>query len=184
MTDKKMTKAKLNILRALEALLYKRSLEEITVSDIVKLSGVARKTFYRHFQDKFDALNVYFYMFYQESFEKINEGESWEDALFTYLSVCEEKAAVLLHAYSGNDYAGLQNYDIDMTEKTYQKYLLERGADIESKEMQFAVRIAASGGASMIIEWIRSGMKEDKRVLVGLIKRTLPMDIYINLFEK
>ena len=34
----------------------------------------------------------------------------------------------------------------------------------------------------MIIEWLRSGMKEDKRQLLYLIKRTLPNDLlqYLN----
>ncbi len=178
-----MTKSKLKILQSLEELLKKNSLEDITVSNLVEKSGVARKTFYRHFQDKYDALNFYFYMFYQESFEEINKGEDWEAALFKYLSVCEEKADILIHAYAGNEYAGLQNYDIDMTEKTYQRYLIAKGINVESKEMKFAIRIAACGGTNMIIEWIRSGMKEDKRVLVELIKRTLPMDIYKNLFK-
>ncbi len=184
MEDKKITKAKMQILQSLEELLRKKSLEDISVSDLAEKSGVARKTFYRHFQDKYDALNFYFYMFYQESFEMINEGESWEDALFKYLSVCEEKADVLIHAYAGSDCAGagLQNYDIDMTEKTYQRYLLAKGVNIETQEMKFAIRIAACGGASMIIEWIKSGMQEDKKILVGLIKRTLPIDVYEKLF--
>ncbi len=178
----KITKAKLKMLHSLEELLYRKSLEEISVIDIVEKAGVARKTFYRHFQDKYEALNFYFFLFYQESFEKINEGEDWEAALYNYLCVCEEKAKVLLHAYAGIEYGGLLCYDVEMTEKTYQKYLLQKGVDIDTKEMKFAIRIAAYGGTEMIIEWIRSGMPEDKKTLVDLIKRTLPKDIYENLF--
>ena len=52
--------------------------------------------------------------------------------------------------------------------------LLAKGTDIQSVEMRFAAEIAARGGTDMIIEWLRGGMKEDKRQLLRLIKRTLP----------
>ncbi len=60
--------------------------------------------------------------------------------------------------------------------------LLKKGADIQSAEMCFAIEIAARGGTDMIIEWLRGGMKEDKRQLLYLIKRTLPGDLlqYLN----
>ncbi len=179
----KMTKSRMKILQTLEDLLQRKSLEDISVSEIVARSGVARKTFYRHFRDKFDALNFYFYLFYQESFEKMNQGERWEDALYEYLSVCEAKADVLIHAYAGSEYGGLQKYDIDITEKTYRKYLMANGVDVETREMKFAIRMAASGGTSMIIEWIQSGRKVEKATMVSLIKRTLPMDVYRELFQ-
>ncbi|MCD8008221.1 MAG: TetR/AcrR family transcriptional regulator [Clostridiales bacterium] len=147
------------------------------MSDIVRLSGVARKTFYRHFRDKYDLVNLYFLNFYAQSFDKIAEGEKWEDALCTYLTICEEKAAVLIHAYSSADANCLEKYDIELTEKTYRKYLLLKNADVDTKEMAFAIKIAAAGGTAMVIEWIRGGMKEDKAELVVLIKRTLPQDI-------
>lgn len=54
--------------------------------------------------------------------------------------------------------------------------LLAKGTDIQSVEMRFAAEIAARGGTDMVIEWLRGGMKEDKRQLLRLIKRTLPGD--------
>lgn len=176
----KMTPAKRKIIHALEELLMQHDLDDIYVSDIVRLSEVSRKTFYRHFQDKYELVNFYFLDFYSNTFEKIVEGEKWEEALYNYLCICEEKALVLIHAYSSRDTNCLRKYDIDMTEKTYQKYLLLKSVNINTKEMSFAIRIAASGGTDMIIEWIKSGMKENKTTLVELIKRTLPQDILQN----
>lgn len=68
-----------------------------------------------------------------------------------------------------------------MTEKMYGSYLLRKGVDIQTKEMQFAIKIAASGGTDMIIDWLVTGMKEEKSVIVNLIKRTLPSDILKHL---
>ncbi len=40
-----------------DLLLSKNSFNKITVALIIKKSGVAKSTFYRHFRDKFDVLN-------------------------------------------------------------------------------------------------------------------------------
>jgi hypothetical protein len=40
------------------------------------------------------------------------------------------------------DINGLKNYDIQITRKTYEKYLLAQGADINTPEMRFAIEIA------------------------------------------
>ena len=42
---------------------------------------------------------------------------------------------------------------------------------------KFAVRIAATGGTNMIVEWLLGGMKMEKQELVRYIKHTLPIDI-------
>lgn len=172
-----MTPAKSRIINSLEKLLYHRDLDQIYVSDIIRTAHVSRKTFYRHFQDKYDLVNSYFFTFYHKTFEQIVSGDKWEDALYRYLTICEEKSAILIHAYGSHDANCLRKYDIEMTEKTYTNYLSAKGADIQTKEMHFAIRIASSGGTDMVIDWLLSGMKEEKMVIVNLIKRTLPKDI-------
>ena len=72
---------------------------------------------------------------------------------------------------------GLRNYNIQVTRRTYEKYLVSKGVDITTETIQFAIDIAARGGTDMVIEWLLSGMKMDKKKLVELLKRTLPTDI-------
>ncbi len=93
----------------------------------------------------------------------------------------ECKSDILRHAYSSRDANCLHQYDIDLTRGTYEKYLLAKGADIETGEMRFAVEIASRGGTDMVIDWLIGGMKEEKTTLIALLKRTLPQDIRIYL---
>lgn len=88
----RMTSAKMKILQALEELLNHHNLDVIYVSDIIRLAAASRKTFYRHFQDKYNLVNFYFFAFYHDTFEQIVSGDEWEDALYRYLTICEEKA--------------------------------------------------------------------------------------------
>ncbi len=169
--------AKEKLILAIERLLSKKELDEITVSEIVSEASLCRKTFYRNFTDKYDLTDYYFKQFFENTFGQIICGEDFDTALFRYLEICESKADILLNAYSSADVNGLRNYDIESTRRTYEKYLLEKGADIYAPEMKFAIEIAARGGTDMVIEWLLNGMKEDKKTLQVLIKRTLPNDL-------
>lgn len=160
--------------KSIERLLKKKSLDDIQVSEIVAGSHLSRRTFYRHFFDKYDLANWYFDQFYQESFGRIVVGASWEEALMKCLEVYEQKQDILKNAYASKDINGLRNHEIEITRKIYETYLMQRGADIESEELRFSIEIAARGGTDMVIEWIRGGMKLPKKRFVELIKLSLP----------
>lgn len=162
---------------SLEKLLMKKNLDDIQVSEIVAGASLSRKTFYRHFKDKYDLTSWYFSQFYEASFGLITDGITWEDALLRYLEIYAEKSSVLKNAYASGDINNLRSYDISFTRKTYEKYLAFKGAPIESEEMRFAIDIATRGGTEMVIEWLLGGMKMEKQRLVMLLKGTLPKDI-------
>lgn len=177
MESKKRLNTKLKFANALESLLKRKNMDEIQVNEIINLTGISRKTFYRHFTDKYDLAEWYFKQFFDNSFGMIIQGEDWDSAMINYLDFCASKSDVLCHAYSSNDVNGLRECDISITQKTYEKYLQEQGACISEPEMQFAIEIAARGGTDMVIKWLLDGMKEDKKQLMKLIKKTLPTDI-------
>ncbi len=183
MESKKRLSTKEKLAGAMEQLLMKKDLDDIQVREIADLAKVSRKTFYRHFRDKYELAEWYFQGFFEQSFGQIVQGEDWDSAMMNYLSFCEWKANVLYHAYSSNDINGLKECDVAMTQKTYEKYLLELGVDIDVPEMQFAIEIAARGGTDMVIKWLLCGMKEDKVRLKNMIRRTLPADI-LKYFQK
>lgn len=169
--------AKEKLLIVIEKLLYKKPLDEITVTEIISEAGLSRKTFYRNFTDKYDLVEKYFKRFFDQSFGQIILGEDFDAALLHYLEICESKASILKNAYSSSDVNGLRNYDIESTRRTYEKYLIDKGADTKLPEMRFAIEIASRGGTDMVIDWLIGGMKTDKKQLQMLIKRTLPNDM-------
>lgn len=163
--------------KSLEKLLIKKTLDDIQVSEIVSGTSLSRKTFYRHFRDKYDLASWYFAQFYEPTFGRITDGVTWEDALLRYLDIYEERSSILKNAYSSSDINNLRSYDISITKRTYEKYLMLKGAEIHSELMCFAIDIASRGGTDMVIEWLLGGMKMEKEKLVLLLKQTLPKDI-------
>lgn len=166
--------SKLQFTHSIESLLLKKSLDEIQVSEIVAGTDLSRKTFYRHFRDKYDLANWYFDQFYHESFGSIVVGTSWEQAFIKCLDVYEQKQRILKNAYSSRDINGLKNHDIEVTRKIYETYLKQKGADIHSEELKFSIDIAVRGGTDMVITWMLDGMKIPKKRFAELMKLSLP----------
>lgn len=162
---------------SLEKILVQKNLDEIQVSEIVSGTSLSRKTFYRHFRDKYDLSSWYFSQFFEDSFGRITDNLEWDEGLLRYLDIYQGKYNILKNAYASRDVNGLRDYDIQVTRKTYEKYLTTRGIDVTSEKMQFAIDIASRGGTDMVIEWLLNGMKMDKKRLVDLLKETLPKEI-------
>lgn len=61
------------ITQALFALVQKKALEEITISELCKKADVSRRTFYRNFEDKQDIVQTYFAILQQEYLSLIKD---------------------------------------------------------------------------------------------------------------
>ena len=74
--------------QSLKDLLVHQPLDKLTVTDIVKHSGMTRQTFYRHFQDKYDLVNWYFEKLADKSFRQIGNSSTLREGLikkFTFI---------------------------------------------------------------------------------------------------
>lgn len=162
---------------SLEKLLYKKNLDEISAKEIVQGTNLSRRTFYRHFCDKYDLANWYFDQLYMNSFGRIVYDTSWEEALYHCLTIYEERKLLFINGYDSRDINGLVNHDIKVTRKIYEDFLRNKGVNTNSETLKFAIDIASVGGTYMVIKWLRSGTKIEKRRLVELIKMTLPNEL-------
>jgi AcrR family transcriptional regulator len=57
--DRRIIKTRKKLYHALGELTKESSFDKITVSDIINESGISRKTFYNHYQDKIDLVQEY-----------------------------------------------------------------------------------------------------------------------------
>ena len=176
--EKDCMKSRSRIVKALEHLLERNSLDEISVTQITTEAGVARKTFYRNFRDKYDLMNWYYDNFYHETFGSIIVGNDFREALLNCLELYEEKRVLLRNAYASRDINGLKNHDVEITKNIYNRFLQQKGADTGKRALQFAVEIAVRGGTEMIILWVRGDLPMEKEELCSLLIEILPAEIY------
>ena len=165
---------------AMEYLLSRKNLDDIPVSEIAKMAGVSRRTFYRYIIQVFSAhelVNWYYDEFYEESFGSIVLGAGLEEALTQCLKIYRQKRSVLKHAYESRDINGLKNHDIEITRRIYETFLKQRGADIRSEIMWFSIEIAVRCGSDMVIQWMLGNIDLPAEKMARLICETLPEEI-------
>ncbi|WP_105956768.1 TetR/AcrR family transcriptional regulator [Apilactobacillus quenuiae] len=84
----------------------KKGLEKVTVSDIIKITGINRSTFYRHFADKFDLVNfiessilneikIKYNVFSNCSNEELEQGKPQDIFIKSLLNIIEKNHQLL-----------------------------------------------------------------------------------------
>jgi probable dihydroxyacetone kinase regulator len=75
----------------LKKILQEKSLDKVTVVDIVETSAINRQTFYYHFQDKYELLVwIYFNELFAPNMEDISL-ENWDEKLGAILTQMQEE---------------------------------------------------------------------------------------------
>ena len=139
---------------SLQQLSQEKSIEDITISEIVKNCHVSRATFYRHFKDKYDLMNWYYEKFISTTFSAENKHICWM-----------EKQKMIVEFFFQNRqyfiaiirYTGQNNFDNFLYSYTY-KYLttLAQEKDIPiSQELIFAIKIYCYGNSKIVADWLR-----------------------------
>ena len=65
---------------ALYALMQTRSIEDLTVGEILSRAHVSRSSFYRHYRDKYDLLTQSYEHILQSTYLRCVSGASWKES--------------------------------------------------------------------------------------------------------
>ena len=103
--------AKHDLAEALCQLLETKTLEKITVKDIVARCGVNRQTFYYHFHDVYDLLRWIFEREAANLAQTVREaGGDWRQELHTITDVLRSKRHLVMNAYRSVNRRDLERY--------------------------------------------------------------------------
>lgn len=83
MSDTSLTKKE--FARIMKELMTEKSFDKISIGDICQASGLSRKTFYYHFQDKYELVN---WIFFTE-FARVVRNNAFSDDWAFLLELCE-----------------------------------------------------------------------------------------------
>lgn len=162
-TSNQLVKAKFSA--TLKEMAAKMPLEAISVSALVRQSGLSRSTFYYHFLDIYDLINQTAEQDIFVPLERfIREKEfRWRGITRYCLSIMDRDRKFYSQAVRMEGPNCLSNYlqkrNLDMWRLLIRKYMDYTGADIGEDMLDFMVRYTAHSVASMTIAWARDGMK-------------------------
>ncbi len=163
------------ILEALLELTAQKGFSALTVSDITKLAGINRATFYRHYQDKFDLLNTYA----QTVFEML-EDESQRSNEVSDHQIYAGLIKIFEHIRANAKFYRVmlgKNGDAAFTDKIRQ-YIRKRirrslPADLQKDKSSIDLYVAYSSSASVgaVLWWLEHEFPYSSEEMVILIRQ-------------
>ncbi|MCD7892584.1 MAG: TetR/AcrR family transcriptional regulator [Erysipelotrichaceae bacterium] len=159
--------------QSIKDLMKHQSLDKITVTDIVKHSGMTRQTFYRYFQDKYDLVNWYFEKLADKSFRQIGNSSTLREGLIKKFTFILNDKVFFEQAFQSKDYNNVENYDYQCIYDFY-KNIIEKKIGKMPYDIAFLLEMYCHGSITMTVNWAVSGMKESPEMLSDLLIDALP----------
>ena len=162
-------RVKNQITEGLFSLLRKKTFSEITVTDIVKESNVARASYYRNFENKEQIIETAMDSLRDElmSDVKYDDDENifnQENARIGFekaLTCCLVKKADLLTLYH-NGFGSL-------IQQTFNRYIMEFAGNMPvNSAKRYKLFFIAGAVTNVLIEWLDEGAKEPPREIAAL----------------
>lgn len=162
------------IYEALSKLLLTKSIENLTVNDIIRASGVSRATFYRHFLDKYDVMTSYYKSILENTLFTFNEGVPWRDAVCSIYGVIRDNPKFFQNAFRCEDANSLKCYIYSMSREFHLDILKRNGVDTSDWKVVWTLESHIYGGLEITDRWIMGGAKEPVEELVDVLNMGIP----------
>lgn len=169
--------------KALLELCHKQSLQSITISQLLKETGVSRQTFYNHFKDKNDLICYIYDTFIVPDFHDDNMRMNFSDSLLQTFENIQKYHIFMKQACQMEGQNCLKDYIIEHCQHFDLKWHQDLyGSKPMPDELKFATIYHAHASSSMTLSWILSDMPVPCVEIVDMIvqMRGLGMD---KLFE-
>ena len=168
--------------KSIKELMVNHSLDKITVTDIVKLSGMTRQTFYRCFQDKYDLVNWYFEKLADKSFRQIGESKTLREGLIKKFEFIYHDQVFFTQAFQSKDYNNVEKYDYECILEFYKQMIQKRYGEVP-EDVLFLLEMYCHGSITMTVEWAIHGMVESPEEIADLLIEALPPKLRVLLLE-
>lgn len=162
------------VYEAMSKLLLTKSIESLTVNDIICTSGVSRATFYRHFMDKYDVMTSYYKSILESTLFTYNEGVPWKAAVCSIYGVIRDNPKFFQNAFRCQDANSLKCYIFKMSREFHLDILKKNGVDTNDWRVVMALESHIYGDLEITDRWIMSGMKEPVEELVDVFTMGIP----------
>lgn len=159
--------------KALITLLEKKTLDKITVKEIVDLCGVNRQTFYYHFQDVYALLD---WIFVTEAENVVSTHQSiktWQQDFLAIFEYLQRNKTFVINTYRsiGREfleqylYKAVYGFIYDMVKMEAEQ------KDIPQEDIVFFADFYKFAFVGLVLEWVRTGMKESPVEIVARVAR-------------
>lgn len=158
---------------SLVKLLNETTLDKITVKDIVDDCGVNRNTFYYHFQDIYDLMDWIFVTEIQKIVDDEKICDNWQQCFLQIANYLLENDTQVYHTFNAIKCEDLEQYLYSVTDNLMFRFVNEqaKGMKISEEDQKFIADFYKYALVGLVLEWIRTGMKEDPENMINKISK-------------
>ena len=152
-----------------------KSIDKVTVKDVVEACHVSRQTFYYHFQDLTDVMEWMLRQTTEQMLEESLQAETAEKALYIFVStVAEHTKGVLPKLLNSQRRGQLENMMLQAVRTYLHEMVKKRLPDLQVPyaDLQVAIDFCSFGMTGLLLEYSAKG-HIDVEQLTGQIYRIL-----------
>ncbi|MBC8571240.1 TetR-like C-terminal domain-containing protein [Zongyangia hominis] len=164
---------------SLKKLLGKKTLDKITVVDIVEDCEVNRQTFYYHFQDIYDLVEWIFLTEAEKAIGGKKTYDTWQQGFLQLLLYVRENGPLVINAYHSISRDQLERYLYRVTYDLLIGVVEEQaaGMSVRDEDKRFIADFYKFAFVGLTLDWIRTGMKEDPARIIDRLSILIHGDI-------
>lgn len=164
-------------------LLNKKSLHNITVTEIAKQCKIERKTFYYHYENLPQLVKEIFDEELEDVIEEFNETLSWEESFISATKFILENKKVVKHMYESDYKVELEKYIFSISGEIMKKYVRRVAKDTKAQEID--IKLIAyfyqCALSSSLVEWVATDMKTDPKIVARRLGKLMDGNILESL---
>lgn len=164
---------------SLKKLLSVKSLDKITVTDIVEDCEVNRQTFYYHFKDIFDLVEWIYTSEATKALDGKKTYDTWQQGILQIYEYVLDNRAFVRATYHSASREHLERYLYDETFQLLTGVVEEKasGIAIRDSDKTFIANFYKYAFVGLMLDWIGSGMKENPADLVDQLSILIQGDV-------
>lgn len=164
-------------------LLNKKSLHNITVTEIAKNCKIERKTFYYHYENLPQLVKEIFDEELEDVIKEFNETLSWEESFISAEKFILDNKKVVKHMYESDYKIELEKHIFSISGEIMRKYVRRVAKDTKAQEID--IKLIAyfyqCALSSSLVEWVATDMKTDPKLVTRRLGKLMDGNILESL---
>lgn len=164
---------------SLKKLLQKKTLDKITVIDIVEDCEVNRQTFYYHFKDIYDLIEWTLLDEATRALDGKKTYDTWQQGFLQILDALLEDKIFITNVYHSVSREHVENYLYRLTYELLIAVVEEKavGMNVRGEDKKFIADFYKYAFVGLTLDWIRRGMKEAPQAVIEHLNILIRGDI-------
>lgn len=144
-------------------LLSEQPFDKITVTQLVEECQITRRTFYYHYSDLFELLDIILRRETDRAVAEFEATGSWEECMITASRFAREHKRAVYHIYTSSHRLELERHVNRVSEEMMRSYVEQqaKGLRVSEQDKKLVCDLYRFGITDIFYTWLENGMKED-----------------------